>query len=84
MGATKSHQRCIITFFPANMPRKRQAEKVTLHIKGEPCVAALPVEIGLSLPCMAEIRKRIGGSVLVVEGKPIWTQNSAANDFKEG
>ena len=66
------------------MPRKRQAEKVKLHIKEKPSPAALPVEIGLSLPCMAEVRKRLGGSIMVVEGKPIWTQNSAANDFKEG
>ena len=74
----------LLLTFSLRMPRKRQAEKIKLIIKGEPSPAALPVEIGLSLPCMAEIRKRLGGSVLVVEGKPIWTQNSAANDFKEG
>ena len=66
------------------MPRKRQAEKIKLIINGDPSPAAVPVEIGLSLPCMAEVRKRLGGSILVVEGKPIWIQNSAANDFKEG
>ena len=66
------------------MPRKRQAEKIKLIIKGEPSPAALPVEIGLSLPCMAEVRKRLGGSIMVVEGKPVWIQSSAVNDFKEG
>ena len=28
------------------MARRRQAEKITLIVKGEPSVAALPVEIG--------------------------------------
>ena len=65
------------------MPRKRQAEKVTLHIKEKPSAEALPIEIGLSLPCMAEVRKRIGGSVMVVEGKLVWVQNNPANDFEE-
>ena len=58
------------------MARRRQAEKIKLIVKGEPSVAALPVEIGLSLPCMEPVRKRIGGSVLVVEGKPVWCRNS--------
>ena len=62
------------------MGRRRQAEKITLIVKGEPSVAALPVEIGLSLPCMSEIRKRSGGSVLVVEGKPVWCRTSAEAD----
>ena len=65
------------------MPRRRQAEKITLIVKGEPSVAALPVEIGLSLPCMEPIRKRIGGSVLVVEGKPVWCRNSVPAGLSE-
>ena len=40
------------------MGRRRQAEKITLTVKGEPSAATLPVEIALCLPCMAEIRKR--------------------------
>ena len=58
------------------MARRRQAEKIRLIEKGKPSAASLPVEIGLSLPCMEPIRKRISGSVLVVEGKPVWVQNS--------
>ena len=46
-------------------------------------MAALPVEIGLSLPCMAEIRKRLGGSIMVVGGKPVWIRNNPVNDFEE-
>ena len=59
------------------MGRRRQAEKITLTVKGEPSAATLPVEIALCLPCMEPIRKRIGGSVLVVEGKPVWCRTSA-------
>ena len=65
------------------MGRSRQAEKITLTVKGEPSAATLPVEIALCLPCMSEIRKRSGGSVLVVKDKLIWSQNSAVNDFEE-
>ena len=59
------------------MGRRRQAEKITLTVKGEPSAATLPVEIALCLPCMKEIRERLGGSVLVVEGKPVWCRTSA-------
>ena len=65
------------------MPRKRQADKVTLHIKGEPSAKALPVEIALCLPCMKEVREWIGGSVLVVKDKLIWIQNNPVNNFEE-
>lgn len=65
------------------MPRRRQAENTTLTVKGEPSAAALPAEFGLSLPCMKEIRKRIGGSVMAVEGKLIWCPDSTLYDFKE-
>ena len=58
------------------MPRRKQAEKIRLTVKGEPSAATLPAEFGLSLPCMKEIRKRIGGSVMAVEGKLIWCPNS--------
>ena len=62
------------------MGRRRQAEKITLTVKGEPSAATLSVELGLSLPCMEPFRKRIGGSVLVVDGKLIWCAN---NNFAE-
>ena len=39
------------------MGRRRQAEKITLTVKGEPSAATLPVEIALCLPCMSEIRE---------------------------
>ena len=65
------------------MGRRRQAEKITLTVKGEPSAATLPVEIALCLPCMKEVREWIGGSVLVVEGKLIWIRNNPVNDFEE-
>ena len=54
------------------MPRRRQADNIKLIIKGKPSPEALPVEIGLSLPCMKEIRERIGGSVVSVDGQLVW------------
>lgn len=58
------------------MPRRRQADNIKLIIKSEPSPTTLPAEFGLSLPCMKEIRKQIGGYVLPVEGKLIWCPNS--------
>ena len=53
------------------MARRRQAEKIKLIVKGKPSAKTLPVDIGLSLPCMREIRKRLGIAIRFVDGKPI-------------
>ena len=58
------------------MPRRRQADNIKLIIKGKPSPDALPVEIGLSLPCMKEIRERIGGSVKSIEGRLVWVPDA--------
>ena len=51
------------------MARRRQAEKIRLIVKGEPSAKGLPVDIGLSLPCMEKWRERLGISIQSVEGK---------------
>ena len=51
------------------MARRRQAEKIRLIVKGKPSAKALPVEIGLRLPCMEPWRERLGISIQSVEGK---------------
>lgn len=53
------------------MPRRRQAEKIRLIVKGKPSVETMPVDIGLSLPCMSEWRKRLGIAIRFVDGKPV-------------
>ena len=58
------------------MPRRRQADNIKLIIKGKPSPDALPVEIGLALPCMKEIRERIGGSVVSIEGRLVWVPDA--------
>ena len=53
------------------MARRRQAEKIRLIVKGKPSAETMPVDIGLSLPCMRGIRKRLGIAIRFVDGKPI-------------
>ena len=53
------------------MPRRRQAEKIRFIVKGKPSAETMPVDIGLSLPCMRGIRKRLGIAIRFVDGKPV-------------
>lgn len=67
---------------PKSVERTVSVEKPTLTIKGKLSSAAMPVEIGLSLPCMAEIRKWIGGEVVVEDGQLMWRPDNL-DDFSE-
>ena len=59
-----------------------QPQELPLRVKGKLSAAAMPVEIGLSLPCMAEIRKWIGGEVVAEDGRLIWRPDDV-DDFPE-
>lgn len=56
------------------MMKYEQEETVKFKriVKGKPMVASMPVEIGLSLPCMRAFRERLVRSVVVVEDKLVW------------
>ena len=64
------------------MPRRRQAEKIRLIVKGEPSAKALPVEMGLRLPCMEPWRARLGISIQSVEGKLVRCVSSNAAEVE--
>lgn len=68
------------------MPRQRRSKHISsakeIKVKGTPSAAAMPVEIGLSLPCMAEIRRWLGGEVVVEDDRLMWRPDDI-DDFSE-
>ena len=43
-----------------------------IRVKGKPAPPAMPPVIGLSLPCMAEICRHLGGRVKKIDGIVMW------------
>lgn len=69
------------------MPRRRRSKYISsvkeIKVKGTLSPAAMPVEIGLSLPCMAEIRDYLDGEVVKIDGIVRWQPNSEFDGFSE-
>ena len=65
------------------MPRRRCAAKIRapeeISVKGKPSPAAMPPVIGLSLPCMAEICRHLGGRVEKIDGIVMWMDDIAVD-----
>lgn len=61
------------------MPRRKCAEKIRapekIRVKGKPSPGSMPPVIGLSLPCMAEICRHLGGRVEKIDGIVMWMED---------
>ena len=58
------------------MQKRKCARKIRapeeIRVKGKPSPASMPIAIGLSLPCMAEICRHLGGRVEKIDGIVMW------------
>ena len=66
------------------MPRRRCAGKIRgpeeIRVKGKASPGSMPPVIGLSLPCMAEICRHLGGRVEKIDGIVMWMADIEVED----